>query len=122
MLCDWEMWYVVVIRKHNISKKLLNELAQIIRRGDKRWYRKKKKKMIENHQNSNYASPISLKRFQQDKSNDTKKRSPIIIKMDHTRCPKISDQLQWGERIEKKRPQRHIKALISTQPVPSERC
>lgn len=44
MLCDWEMWYVVVIRKHNISKKLLNELAQIIRRGDKRWYRKKKEK------------------------------------------------------------------------------
>lgn len=73
MLRDWEMWYVVVIRKHNISKKLLNELAQIIRRGDKRWYRKKKKKMIENHQNSNYASPISLKRFQQDKSNDIKK-------------------------------------------------
>jgi len=74
MLRDWEMWYVVVIRKHNISKKLLNELAQIIMRGDKRWYRKKKKKkMIENHQNSNYASLISLKRFQQDKSNDTKK-------------------------------------------------
>lgn len=73
MLRDWEMWYVVVIRKHNISKKLLNELAQIIRRGDKRWYRKKKKKIIENHQNSNYASLISLKRSQQDKSNDTKK-------------------------------------------------
>jgi len=33
----------------------------------------KKKKIIEIHQNSNYASPISLERSQQNESNDTKK-------------------------------------------------